>query len=75
MGYTGSYENAPTYPGSVSRRCPDITKAKAELDYLPKISLEEWVRQTVLWYQSFYDSGNEILSGGFKPPEALNYSR
>jgi nucleoside-diphosphate-sugar epimerase len=75
MGYAGSYENAPTYPGSVSRRCPDITKAKAELAYSPKISLEDGLRQTVLWYRSFFDSGNAILSGGFKPPEALNYSR
>jgi nucleoside-diphosphate-sugar epimerase len=71
MAYTGSYENAPTYPGSVSRRCPDITKAKTELGYFPKVSLEEGLRQTVAWYGSFFDSGKAILSGGFKPPEAL----
>jgi nucleoside-diphosphate-sugar epimerase len=74
MGYAGPYENAPTYPGSVSRRCPDIGKAKSELAYLPKVSLEEGLRQTVAWYRSFFDSGNEILSGGFMPPEALDYS-
>jgi nucleoside-diphosphate-sugar epimerase len=74
MGYIGSYENALTYPGSVSRRCPDITKAKRELAYLPKVPLEEGLRQTTAWYQSFFDSGKAILSGGFKPPEALNYS-
>jgi nucleoside-diphosphate-sugar epimerase len=75
MEYAGPYENAPTYPGSVSRRCPDITKAKADFAYLPKVSLEEGLRQTVLWYRSFFDSGGEILSGGFKPPESLGYSR
>jgi nucleoside-diphosphate-sugar epimerase len=75
MAYNGSYENAPTYPGSVSRRCPDITKAKTELAYLPKVSLEEGLRQTVAWYRSFFDSGKAILSGGFKPPDALNYSQ
>jgi nucleoside-diphosphate-sugar epimerase len=75
MGYTGKYENAPTYPGSVSRRCPDITKAKTELAYLPKVSLEEGLRQTAAWYRSFFNSGKDIVSGGFKPPEALNYSR
>jgi nucleoside-diphosphate-sugar epimerase len=73
MGYTGPYENAPTYPGSVSRRCPDITKAKNEFSYFPKISLEEGLRETVEWYTAFFDSGAAITSGGFKPPEALSY--
>jgi nucleoside-diphosphate-sugar epimerase len=73
MGYRGEYENAPTYPGSVSRRCPDITKAKTDFAYRPKVSLEAGLRETAAWYQSFFDSGAAILSGGFKPPEALNY--
>jgi nucleoside-diphosphate-sugar epimerase len=75
MGYTGSYENASTYPGSVSRRCPDITKARTELAYLPKVSLEEGLWQTVVWYLSFFKSGKAISSGGFKPPKSLNYLR
>jgi nucleoside-diphosphate-sugar epimerase len=75
MGYAGSYENAPTYPGSVSRRCPDITKARTDLAYSPKAPLEEGLRQTAAWYRSFFDSGGAILSGGFKPPEALKYSQ
>ncbi|MDR2094356.1 MAG: NAD-dependent epimerase/dehydratase family protein [Treponema sp.] len=74
MGYAGPYENAPTYPGSVSRRCPDILKAKNELAYMPQISLENGLWQTVLWYRSFFDTGNVIAMGGFKPPESLNFS-
>ena len=31
LEYTGKYENAITYPGSVHRRCPDITKAEKDL--------------------------------------------
>jgi len=31
MGFTGSYVNDKTYPGSVSRRCPDITKARTQI--------------------------------------------
>jgi nucleoside-diphosphate-sugar epimerase len=73
MGYRGEYENAPTYPGSVSRRCPDIAKAKTDFAYQPRVSLEAGLRETVAWYRSFFDSGAAILSGGFKPPEALNY--
>jgi len=75
MGYTGKYENAPTYPGSVSRRCPDITKARQHFGYNPKISLEEGIRQTVAWYRSFFGTGSEIKTGGFKPPDELNYHK
>jgi len=75
MGYTGIYENAPTYPGSVSRRCPDISKARKDFGYSPKILLEEGIRQTVAWYCSFFDKGLQIKTGGFKPPEKLSYRR
>jgi len=75
MGYTGKYENAPTYPGSVSRRCPDITKAQKDLGYNPKFSLEEGIKQTIAWYRSFFDTGLEIKTGGFKPPEKLDYRK
>jgi nucleoside-diphosphate-sugar epimerase len=71
MAYSGSYEKAPTYPGSVSRRCPDIGKAQQDLGYQPGIGLEEGLKKTVEWYLGFFDSGEKILSGGFKPPEAL----
>jgi nucleoside-diphosphate-sugar epimerase len=75
MGYTGAYEEAETYPGSVSRRCPDITKAGNELDYKPKVTLEQGLRETIAWYRFFFDSGAPIPSGGFKAPQALNYKK
>jgi len=75
MGYTGKYENAPAYPGSVSRRCPDIGKARRDLGYNPVVPLEEGLKETIAWYKNFFDSGKAISTGGFKPPEALNYSR
>jgi nucleoside-diphosphate-sugar epimerase len=73
MGYAGPYENAPTYPGSVSRRCPDITKARAELAYKPDIHLEAGLEKTVTWYKKFFDTGAAIVKDGFKPPDALDY--
>jgi nucleoside-diphosphate-sugar epimerase len=72
MGYAGPYENAPTYPGSIARRCPDISKAETELHYRPKVSLGEGLQKTVAWYRAFFESGAVILDG-FKPPEDLNY--
>ena len=70
LNFKGSYEYAPTYPGSVARRCPDISKAKKDLDYIPKINWENGLRKTVEWYneyldnnpnpnESFYDSKDE----------------
>lgn len=38
-------------PGSVARRCPDITKIKA-LGFTPRISLVDGLRATVAWYSS-----------------------
>ena len=73
MGYAGKYSNSPTYPGSVSRRCPDISKVKNDLGYSPKISLDEGLRKTVAWYKTFFDDGMKIPAEGFKPPEDLKY--
>lgn len=33
-----------------NRRCPDITKARAELGYEPKVSLDDGLRRTLRWY-------------------------
>ena len=73
MGYSGEYISAPTYPGSVSRRCPDITKSKEHLNYSPKIPWKKGLKETVSWYTDFYSSGKQIYSGGFKPPEELSH--
>jgi len=60
MGYKGTYENAPTYPGSVSRRCPDITKAKKELNYQPKVNWKKGVTKTMEWYADYINSGKKV---------------
>ncbi len=53
MNYDGDYEFAPTFPGSVSRRCPDITKAKNDLNYLPSVKWREGLASTINWYQDY----------------------
>ena len=67
--YSGEYDNALTYPGSVSRRCPDIKKARIDLGYDPEISWKDSVRFTVEWYKEFFEQGNIPNKGGFRPPE------
>lgn len=58
--FNGDYENAPTYPGSVRRRCPDISKATGELGFTPEVSWKDGVRQTIKWYREYLDTGKIV---------------
>jgi UDP-glucose 4-epimerase len=69
MDYRGEYLDAPTYPGSVERRCPDITKSRTELGYAPAVPWREGLRRTVDWYRAFFESGKRPDDAGFEPPE------
>jgi UDP-glucose 4-epimerase len=68
MNYKGKYENAPTYPGSVSRRCPDIAKAENQLGFKPKVNWKKGLKKTVRWYEEFYKTGVESFEKGFELP-------
>lgn len=39
-------------PDDPSRRCPDISRARAELGWEPRVSLDEGMCQTVDWFRS-----------------------
>lgn len=69
MGYQGEYMAAMTYPGSVSRRCPDIRKCIEHFNYSPQIGWEAAVANTVEWYRNYFLNGGKPTSGGFAPPE------
>lgn len=71
MNYSGAYESADTYPGSVGRRCPNIDKAVNHFGYTPKVDWKKAVRLTTEWYQEFFASGKIPESGGFEPPEKI----
>tara|TARA_B100001123_G_C15321646_1_gene1028121 strand:- start:1863 stop:2894 length:1032 start_codon:yes stop_codon:yes gene_type:complete len=73
MGHKGDYINAPTYPGSVSRRCPDISKSKEQLGYSPKVFWRDGLNETISWYKDFFKSEKPVFNGGFKSPDELNY--
>lgn len=71
MGFSGEYEPAQTYPGSVARRCPDISKATSDFGYVPAIGWVDAVSLTTAWYQEFFRSGRTPTSGGFESPEEI----
>lgn len=60
MGFSGVYENAPTYPGSVSRRCPDISKAKNQLGFAPSVGWKVGLAKTIEWYNQYLESGKLV---------------
>ena len=71
MNYSGEYEAAMTYPGSVARRCPNIEKARSDFGYDPQFGWETAVKLTVQWYYEFFSSNRAPTSGGFETPESV----
>jgi nucleoside-diphosphate-sugar epimerase len=61
MNYEGTYERQGAHSGSVSRRCPDTSKAEKMINYSPKVQWEEGVRKTVDWYVDYIQSGSEVF--------------
>ncbi len=51
-GVTPVVSASPAPPGSVARRCPDLTKLRDLTGYEPSVSLEDGVRSTFAWYAS-----------------------
>lgn len=51
LGRTPVINQLPSQPGDVSRTFADVSKAKAELDYHPKVTVQEGLRRFVEWYR------------------------
>ena len=68
LDYTGAYKEAPTFPGSTQRRCPDITKAKNHFGYEVTIDWKDALHKTLEWYKNFYENGNQAFESSFEKP-------
>ena len=75
FNYTGEYIIAPTYPGSVSRRCPDISKAKRMLGYAPKIKWQDSLIPTIKWYEDYFKSNEKTKSNSFEEPNKFYHEK
>ena len=51
-GSDATLEASPAPRGSVTRRCPDLTRLRDLTGYEPKVSLEDGVLATYAWYAS-----------------------
>lgn len=67
--FKGEYTNAPTYPGSVARRCPDITKSRTHFNFEPKVGWKEGLKSTIDWYKDFFESGKKTFETAFEKPK------
>jgi UDP-glucuronate 4-epimerase len=52
LGKTPAIDLRPLQPGDVTRTFADVTRARAELGYDPKVGIEEGIRRMVAWYRS-----------------------
>ena len=60
-GYQGDYEPVDAPPGSVSRRCPDTSKAANLLGYHPETGWRIGVEKTVAWYRDYLNRGGNVF--------------
>ena len=74
LGYAGRivYRVSPEKAYLVdnpNRRCPDIDKAVAELDYAPRIALDEGLRRSLVWYRGTWAAGGDELPAEHTLPD------
>jgi GDP-L-fucose synthase len=51
-GFTGRIAWDPTKPDGQPRRCLDVSRAKEQIGFVAKTSLEDGLRRTIEWYES-----------------------
>lgn len=66
--FEGEYEYAPTYAGSVARRCPDIGKAKKDLGYTTNVDWKVGVEKTINWYRQYLSRNKDLHESFYDRP-------
>jgi len=69
FNFKGDYIIAPTYPGSVSRRCPDLNKSKKILGFKINYKWEDALNLTLKWYKDYFEKNPDKKY--FKKPDNL----
>lgn len=61
VDYKGEYERQDPHSGSVSRRCPDTSKAEKLIGYKPVVGWKDGLKETVDWYVDYLESGKNVF--------------
>ena len=59
--YDGEYIKGDSHNESVSRRSPDISKIKSQLNIKPKVSWKDGVRRTYEWYMDYFLNDGDVF--------------
>jgi len=57
LGQNATKNLLPMQAGDVPDTYADVSALSEELGYMPKVSLEEGIKQFVIWYRKFYKKG------------------
>lgn len=57
FNFTGRYVPEDAHEGSINRRCPDISRAKKDFGYEPKVLLKDGLKITIKWYIDHFKNG------------------
>jgi nucleoside-diphosphate-sugar epimerase len=61
LGFKGTYQRQAAHSGSVSRRCPDTSKAEKLIGYKPQTQWKNGVEKTVNWYKDYLLEGGDVF--------------
>jgi nucleoside-diphosphate-sugar epimerase len=61
VDFDGAYEQGPSHSGSVSRRCPDVYRARDVFGYEPQVHWKKGVQTTVEWYVDYLEAEREVF--------------
>jgi nucleoside-diphosphate-sugar epimerase len=64
-------EAGPERPADVRRHYADITRARRELGFEPRVSIAEGIRQYVSWFRATFPNPSELLP----KEQAYNWER
>jgi nucleoside-diphosphate-sugar epimerase len=70
LGAKDRIEHRPLPADDPTQRQPDITLAKSELGWSPKVPLREGLRRTIAWFQALDMAKYQPPSPFFEQPEA-----
>lgn len=58
MNFETDFVEESGHSGSVTRRAPDISKAKLHLGYSPKVNWQDGIKETINWYNHWLETND-----------------
>ena len=69
FNYKGKYIEAKPFPGSTTRRCPDLKKSKKDFKYKNNFNLSKGMKITFDWYIDYFKKNKKIFEKSYQAPD------